>query len=293
MEGLVKNNMNFFLFLLLFILTIIVVFCLIVFIDLIIYIRKHHIKISLPVPIKKRGKLRRLFIDLPRCIARDIANNDPNEFKVTGFHCFCGEQGSGKTISMVQKIRQLKLRYPKVKVLSNFDCEFSDGVIESWKDIVFNNNGKEGIIIALDEIQNWFSTNESKDFPPEMLQEITQQRKQRKMIIATSQRFQRLAKPLREQINTLYEPFTIFGVLTFVRVRKPFVDDDGQLDRKKSSKRGTYFFVHSDELRSSYDTLQKIQRQANGGYKDSPFNSDNNISTNIAIDISSKARRKL
>lgn len=282
--------MDFFIILGLTLLSVLILFGILVIYHLLVFILKHKQRLKARIPYKRKSKLVRLFKQLPKAVARDIINFDPNDFKVNGFHCFCGEQGSGKTISMVEKIRDLKKRYPKVIVLSNFDCELSDGLINDWRDIVFKNNGKEGIIIALDEIQNWFSTNESKDFPPEMLQEITQQRKQRKMIIATSQRFQRLAKPLREQINTLYEPFTIGGVITFVRVRKPFVDDDGKLDRHKSGKRGTYFFVHDDELRSSYDTFQKIQRQANGGYKDSPFSKDP-AAQNIAIDISPKRKR--
>lgn len=282
--------MNFLILLGLICLFIIFIFCLFVLYHLLIYIIKYKKRLKPRIYFKKKGKLRRLFIELPKAIARDIINFDPNEFKVTGFHCFCGEQGSGKTIGMVDKIRELKKRYPKVKVLSNFDCDLSDGLITDWRDIVFTNNGKEGIIIALDEIQNWFSTNESKDFPPEMLQEITQQRKQRKMIIATSQRFQRLAKPLREQVQFLYEPFTICGVITFVRQRKPFVDDDGKLDRSRTGKRGTYFFVHDDQLRASYDTLQKILRQANGGYKDSPFVKEP-AAQNIAIAVSAPKRK--
>ncbi|MCM1298802.1 MAG: AAA family ATPase, partial [Firmicutes bacterium] len=271
-----------------------VLFVLYRFLNLIIKEKKRLIKPIKPITYKKRGKLKRIYIDLPKAIARDIVNFDPNDFKFNGLHCFCGEQGSGKTIAMVNKIRELKQKYPLVQVLTNFDCEFSDGLITSWKDIVFKNNGSHGIIIALDELQNWFSTNESKDFPPEMLQEITQQRKQRKCILATSQRFMRLAKPLREQINYLYEPFTIGGLITFVRVRKPCVDDSGQLDRFHTQKRGVYFFVHDDELRSSYDTLQKITRQANGGYTESPLKQDNNTFTNVAIDISGKTgRRKL
>ena len=282
--------MKFFIILGLILLSIIFFFCLLVLYRLLIYIFKYKKRLKPRIYFKKKGKLRRLFIELPKAVARDIINLDPNEFKVTGFHCFCGEQGSGKTIGMVDKIRELKKRYPKVKVLSNFDCDLSDGLITDWRDIVFTNNGKEGIIIAIDEIQNWFSTSESKDFPPEMLQEITQQRKQRKMIIATSQRFQRLAKPLREQVQFLYEPFTICGVITFVRQRKPFVDDDGKLDRNRTNKRGTYFFVHDDELRASYDTLQKIERQANGGYKESPFAKEP-PAQNIAIAVSAPKRK--
>ena len=135
------------------------------------------------------------------------------------------------------------------------------------------------------------STYESKDFPPEMIQEICQQRKQHKIIMGTSQRFQRMAKPLREQINFLYEPITFAGCLTFVRKRKPSVDDDGKIDRLKTRKLGTYFFVHDEELRSSYDTWQKILRQANGGYTASPFKQEP-AHQNIAIEVSDR-RRKL
>lgn len=238
----------------------------------------------------RRGILKRLFKDFPEALARDFLNRDPDEFPLNGFHCYCGEQGSGKTSALVAKLRELKQKYPKLKVLSNFDCEFSDGLIEDWKDIVFRENGKQGIVIALDEIQNWFSTNESKDFPPEMLQEICQQRKQHKMIMGTSQRFQRMAKPLREQVNFLYEPITLLGCLTFVRIRKPFIDDDGKLDRYRTRKRGTYFFVHDDELRNSYDTFQKIVRQANGGYTANPL-SNQSAAANINVAIDARKRK--
>lgn len=283
--------MNFFSVCIIILVSILLLFFISFLIQLVLSIFKDHKKIPLPVSTyRKKSKLKRFFIDFPKALVRDLVNRDPNDFRLNGFHCLCGEQGSGKTISMTAKILELKQKYPKVKVLSNFDCEFSDGLISDWRDIVFTNNGKEGIIIAIDEIQNWFSTNESKDFPPEMLQEITQQRKQRKMIIATSQRFQRLAKPLREQINTLYEPFTVLGCLTFVRVRKPFVDDDGKLDRHSTRKLGTYFFVHDDNLRDSYDTFQKIARQANGGYNSSPFLREPAVQK-IAIDVSAPKRK--
>lgn len=260
-----------------------------------IYISIHeHKKIKksdTPSTYIRRGILKRLLKDFPEALARDILDRDPDEFPHNGFHCYCGEQGSGKTVALAARLRELKQKYPKVKILSNFDCEFSDGLVKDWKDIVFTENGKHGIIIALDEIQNWFSTNESKDFPPEMIQEICQQRKQHKIIMGTSQRFQRMAKPLREQINFLYEPITFAGCLTFVRKRKPSVDDDGKIDRLKTRKLGTYFFVHDEELRSSYDTWQKILRQANGGYTASPFKQEP-AHQNIAIEVSDR-RRKL
>lgn len=252
---------------------------------------KKIIKSDTPSTYIRRGILKRLLKDFPEALARDILNRDPDEFPQYGIHCLCGEQGSGKTSALVAKLRELKQKYPKVIILTNFDCIYSDGLIKDWRDIVFTENGKQGIVIALDEIQNWFSTNESKDFPPEMLQEICQQRKQHKMVIGTSQRFQRMAKQLREQVNYLYEPITFAGCLTFVRKRKPAVDDDGKLDRFKSRKLGMYFFVHDDELRNSYDTWQKILRQANGGYTPNPLTKETSVpNINVAIDA---RRRKL
>lgn len=252
---------------------------------------KKIIKSDTPSTYIRRGILKRLLKDFPEALARDILDRDPDEFPHYGVHCYCGEQGSGKTSALVAKLRELKQKYPKLKILTNFDCIYSDGLIKDWRDIVFTENGKQGIVIALDEIQNWFSTNESKDFPPEMLQEICQQRKQHKMVIGTSQRFQRMAKQLREQVNYLYEPLTFAGCLTFVRKRKPFVDDDGKLDRFKSRKLGMYFFVHDDDLRNSYDTWQKILRQANGGYTSNPLTKEPSTpNINVAIDA---RRRKL
>jgi len=137
-------------------------------------------------------------------------------------------------------------------------------------------------------VQNWFSSNQSKDFPPEMIQEITQQRKQRKIFIGTTQRFERMAKPLREQVNYIYYPMTFAGCLTVVRMCKPSVDSDGQLKKLRTVK--WYFFVHTEDIRNSFDTYHKIKKQAESG-----FNSDNRTtetSVNIYNTIENKAKRK-
>lgn len=51
-----------------------------------------------------------------------------------------------------------------------------------------------GEIDVLDEIQNWFNSLQSKDFPPEMLTEITQQRKQTKMILRNKSSIYKISK---------------------------------------------------------------------------------------------------
>lgn len=213
---------------------------------------------------KKVSFLRRLYIDFPRRFVLDRLSSDPNEFGLYGFHLFVGEQGSGKTVATAEFIRRIKRQYPLCQIATNFELTSEDSSIEGWQDLVFHNNGIYGQVDVIDEVQNWFSCNQSKDFPPEMIQEITQQRKQRKVFIGTTQRFERMAKPLREQVNYLYYPITIAGCLTIVKVCKPTVDSEGQLKKTRGAR--YYFFVHDDDLRNSFDTYHKIKKQAEAGF---------------------------
>lgn len=214
---------------------------------------------------KKRNILVRLFYDFPKRKSADFFLKNPNSMTIHGIYVFAGEQGSGKTIAAVQFLREQTKLHPLIKVKSNIAIEFQDGKISHWKDIIFSNNGEIGEIDFIDEMQNWFSSNESKNFPPEMLTEVTQQRKQHKVIVGTSQVFTRLAKPIREQTKFLCLPKTFFGCLTFVRVYKPVFDDTGVMVDKNFLH--AYFFVHDEELRNCYDTYEKVQRLGNKGFQ--------------------------
>lgn len=249
-------------------------------------------KIPLPVKefvsqVKHVSFIKRLFIDFPRQFVHDRLTRNPNEFGLYGFHLFVGEQGSGKTVATAQFLRRIKQEYPLCHIATNFEYKYEDGQINSWKDLIFNNNGEYGQADVIDEVQNWFSSNQSKDFPPEMIQEITQQRKQRKIFIGTTQRFERMAKPLREQVNYIYLPTTIAGCLTIVRVCKPKVNSDGEIKDLKTRK--WYFFVHDDDLRNSFDTFHKIKKQAEEGFNVDNRNNDIIINTLLANE---KPKRK-
>lgn len=140
-----------------------------------------------------------------------------------------------------------------------------DGEINHWKELVQNDNGIYGQVEVLDEIQTWFSSLQSKDFPPEMITEISQQRKQRKMIIGTAQVFSRIAKPIREQTTFVYLPVTMFGCFTWVRVSKPRYWDDEKQTFKHYIKH--YFFIHTKEVRDAFDTYKKIEKYKADGFK--------------------------
>lgn len=216
---------------------------------------------------KTKGILRRLFWDFPKQFALDKLHTDPNTFQEYGMHLICGEQGSGKTTLVAYLVRKYKTIYPRVKVRSNFGCTIEDFPLTSWTDLTLDTNGIYGEIDCIDEVQNWFSSNQSRNFPPDMLTVITQQRKVRRCIIATSQIFTRVAKPIRENTYLMYYPFTAFGCITFVRVYKPVLDSEGNLKEKKLKK--FFFFVHDEELRSMFDSYKTICNLRDSGFKES------------------------
>lgn len=231
-----------------------------------IYLGTKGNKIQGKIPqAKKIGFFKRLLILFPNRLAKDIYNRNPLDFKEHGLHLFCGEQGSGKTTALVEMLLRWKQRYPAMKIYSNMAYKHEDGKLNHWKDILDLNNDTYGATIVIDEIQTWFSSNESKDFPPEMLTEISQQRKQRKAIIGTAQVFSRIAKPIREQATYIYLPMTFLGCLTIVRKTKSEWWDN----EKQKFKRylGMYFFVHTEEIRNSFDTYKKIEKYKIVGFK--------------------------
>jgi hypothetical protein len=120
------------------------------------------------------------------------------------------------------------------------------------------NNGKFGVIYVIDEIHTYFNALESKNIPMYVFTEISQQRKQRKLIIGTSQLFLRMAKPLREQCDNLIVCNTIGGVLT---IQKAFdgmtiaQDYDGTLT---GNHKKTGWFFHTRRIRNAFDTFQKV-----------------------------------
>lgn len=214
---------------------------------------------------KQHSIIRRIFIDFPKQLAHDLITIDPNTFKEYGMHLLCGEQGSGKTTLMAYLVRKYKTVYPRVIVRSNFSCSIQDYELTSWEELTLDTNGIYGEIDCIDEIQNWFSSNQSKNFPPDMLTIITQQRKVRRCILATSQVFTRVAKPIRENTYLMYYPFTAFGCITFVRVYKPILDEQGNLKDRKLRK--FFFFVHDEELRNMFDSYKTICSLRDSGFK--------------------------
>lgn len=136
----------------------------------------------------------------------------------------------------------------------------------------FVNNGKFGVIFFIDEIHLELNSLESKNIDVSVMVEISQQRKQRKHIVGTSQRYGRMAKPLREQIRDVVVCKCWFGCIQFNKLidGDSSVEKDGKLEYET---RHRYLWFHSPQQYLRYDTYAKMRRYNNEwqGRKRDPF----------------------
>ncbi len=180
---------------------------------------------------------------------------------------FVGRQGSGKTTSMVDYLEDVRVKFPLCQIVTNFGYVNETQPFADWYDFFNIRNGKNGVIFAIDEIQNEFSTLNSKNFPEFLLSEITQQRKQRVKIICTSQVFKRVAKPLREQAFEVVECRTVAKRWVFLRCfdgdeYNGFIDSTSDINKSKVHRLWRKSYIMDDHIRSLFDTDKKIERLA-------------------------------
>ena len=149
--------------------------------------------------IKKDSIFYRIFYKLPKQIVDDYFNRDPDFFRHQGCVIFEGRQGAGKTIGMIEYAMRMQKEYPKSKCTTNLGFTKENCELEDWRMLLDYKNDIFGVIVVIDELQNWFSSMDSKNFPPDMLEIITQNRKNRRIILGTAQNFYLLAKAIRSQ----------------------------------------------------------------------------------------------
>lgn len=121
------------------------------------------------------------------------------------------------------------------------------------------NNGEYGVVFFIDEFHLEMNSLESKNIDIDVIVEISQQRKQRKHIVGTSQVFMRLAKPLREQIKDVVDCHCLFSCFQWNTIidGEKSVEKDGKLE---AVKKGTSFFFHTPKMYQRYDTYAKMKR---------------------------------
>ena len=235
---------------------------------------------------KDKPLYKKLFLAIKQ-IALDRLTRDPSEFipRDGRICCFCGRQGSGKTIAMTKKLMEYQTEWPKLKVATNYGYKYEDYQIDHWHDLFDLKNGQQGIQIALDECQQWFNARDYKNLDLSMLQELTTQRKQAKQLLMSTQSFHFLDKSIRCQVAEIHQCITLARTFTIVIVKEPIMTNTGELVKQKF--RRMYCFNHDEKLRNAYDTLKVIQTLRKKGFVDRSEQlgihnaSENNVTVNI------------
>ncbi len=217
---------------------------------------------------KKPNFIKKLFVQFPRQVAYDLATADVDKFGYQGMIIFTGRQGGGKTSAMTHEMLKMQEEYPLAKCITNYGFKYQNDELNHWKQLCTYSNDKYGVICGLDELQNWFNSNASKNFPPEMLAVITQNRKNKRIILGTAQSFHLISKSIRSQTTEVRECKTYLKCLTIVHRMEPELNSDG--DVKKLKNLGYYFFIHDTKLREAYDTYRIIENLAKSGFQVKP-----------------------
>lgn len=209
------------------------------------------------IPLKKTPFIIKLFTTAPRLLAQAVIDRTSDEFKEHGLYIFCGEQGSGKTMSMTYNINRLFFKYPNCKILTNYGLMIQDLPLNSSDDLLKYNNGMSGIIFGIDEIQATFNSRNWKNFPPDLLACICQNRKSHRVIYSTAQSVSQVDKAIRLQTRRYIMNYTFFDFITVSLWYKPFFDFDGNLEKSKLRK--IQIFFQEESLRYQYNTFDLIK----------------------------------
>ena len=187
------------------------------------------------------------------------------EFNLYGVTIFCGRQGSGKTISMVEMLDRIKTEFPDCKIITNFGYINQDDIMTDWRQLLDIRNGTNGVVFAIDEIQNEYDNSKWQDFPEGILSVITQQRKQRIKILLTSQVYSRVVKQIREQCFEVVECKTFLGRWTREKCFDAedynlLIDNPNPEKKFKMPKKWRYSFIQSDFIRNLYNSYEVVEK---------------------------------
>ena len=225
-----------------------------------------------------------IFVLIPKRMGEYLQYLSSKEFSRSGLILFCGAQGEGKTYSMIHQATLDLCEFPDMKIFSNLWTIFSDGRLDDWKPLIYEKNGEKGIAFLFDEISLWWNSR-FRDLPPDVLQELVQNRKNHRVIYGTCQSISMCDRQIRLQASEYRNCHCLFGFFIFCTCWRPVFDFDGNLSDKKFL--GIKIYIQDDVIRESYDTFETISRLAKTG-----FNYEKPIDININMGVSNENKKK-
>ena len=212
---------------------------------------------SIYSPLSTESFLYKLLFRLPSLIAQYFNDLRSDEFKEHGLYLFCGEQGSGKTMSMTYNINKLILNYPNIFVLSNYGLICQDKPLLCSDDLLKYHRPYTGIVYGIDEIQATWNSRKWQNMSPEILATLCQNRKSYRVIYGTCQAVSQVDKAIRLQTRRYINCYCFLGIFNVCLWYKPHFDFDGNLE--KSTLKKIQVFLQEDSLRYQYNTFDLIK----------------------------------
>lgn len=171
------------------------------------------------------------------------------------------DNGSGKTIGIVEQLERIKSTYPECLICTNINYTKQDLPLTSWLQLLYLRNGNKGVVFVIDKVQN--NGLDWSKFPETLLQVITMQRKQKIKIFVSSQVYKNVVIQLRRQTFDVVECKTFFGRWTIQRCYdaeeyNSIIDIATTQKRIKMHKKWHYSYIQSNHLRKLYDTNQVV-----------------------------------
>lgn len=194
-------------------------------------------------------------------VSQELKLKNETQFPYAGIWLFTGAQGSGKTLLMMHCLKQMMEEFPKAVCVSNISIYGTPSyVYRGIEDFETYQNGADGLIYVIDEIHTLFSSLQSARMPESTLTVWSQNRKNRRVILGTSQRFTRVAKGIREQTTFNYECcHPLFGKFFSYRIKQgDDYDDNGRYIGEKEPNR--LWYVPKVSVMRMYNTLEVVQK---------------------------------
>lgn len=183
----------------------------------------------------------------------------------SGSRVYIGYQGQGKTLSMAQYAFFIHEKCPKAKIFSNI--VFNNLEYEYFCDskglekALSYSNGLDGVLVIIDEAHLFF--NRKDGISLDVLTAISQQRKDLRRIVFSSQIWEELDISLRKQVKEIVrcKAFLHFQInritngetLSYDKLKGEYV----------AEPIGWEIFKHNERLYNCYDTRQKIVNNNN------------------------------
>lgn len=199
--------------------------------------------------------------------------NTKKIFPYYGIKAFMGEFGSGKTLSAVKNVIDIKNKYKKAIIISNtkiknikdiYYFETAEELIKLMRELI-NEKNENGYIIFIDELHVVLSALFGSS-DPIFLTYLSQLRKLGVVIIGTCQLYNKCPKDVRDYLRLSGEIIYCKKILQGITINQ-YVDmetceETSNLKLKYNIKSWEWYF-HTIELYESYDTNAVVKQIKN------------------------------